>query len=491
MYSVDFTELPSMLNDWVKALWNDRNRYIVCRGGGGSGKSFGISQLLVYRAIAEPGHNILVVRKVGNSLRESCFSLIKETISSYGCNDLFKINKTDMTIECMNGNRFIFRGLDDAEKIKSINNITDIWIEEATEIEIEDYRQLNIRLRGKSKYPRQMFISFNPVSITHWLKREFFDNRKLDSTVVETTYKDNKFLDAEAIKVLEDFALTDPYYYSVYCLNEWGVTGKTVFPAQIVTLRIAALRQQTFKRGFFTFEYNNEQIDDATIQWVDDEEGFITIYSEPKQGYPYVLGGDTAGDGSDSFTGHIIDNTTGEQVATLKHQFDEDLYSRQIYCLGKYYNEALIGIETNFSTFPIKELERLNYYNQYTREMQDTYTGNLKKAFGFRTDKTTRPLIIANLIKIVREHPELIHDIPTLEEMLTFVRNEKGRPEAQNGSHDDLIMGLAITYQIRIQQDNQVIVPKVDKYDNSPSARAERHRNNLIKNHKKGRYKEL
>jgi phage terminase large subunit len=491
MFEVDFSELPSMLNDWVKGIWEDRNRYIVCRGGGGSGKSFGIAQLLVYRMIVETGHNILVVRKVGNSLRESCFSLLKETISSYGCNDLFKINKTDMTIECINGNKFIFRGLDDIEKIKSINGLTDIWIEEATELDVEDFRQLNIRLRGNTRYPKQMFISFNPISITHWIKGEFFDKRKKDATVIETTYKDNKFLDDEAIKVLEDFKESDPYYYSIYCLNQWGVTGKTVFNAQIITLRLVALKQQTFKRGMFTYQYINEQIDDSTIEWEDDDNGYITIYSEPKRGYPYVQGGDTSGDGSDNFTGHIIDNTTGEQVAVLKHQFDEDLYTRQMYCLGKYYNEALIGLEVNFSTYPIKELERLNYYNQYTRESTDTYTGELQKKFGFRTDRATRPIIIANLVKIVREHIELINDISTLEEMLTFVRNEKGKATAQNGKHDDLVMGLAITYQIRSQQDTTVTIPRVERWDNSPSAKAEKHRNNLIKNKKKGRYKEL
>ena len=491
MYNVDFSDLPNMLNNWIKKIWENRNRYIVCRGGGGSGKSFGIAQLLVYRMISEPGHNILVVRKVGNSLRESCFSLLKETISSYGCNDLFKINKTDMTIECVNGNRFIFRGCDDIEKIKSINNLTDIWIEEATELEVGDFRQLNIRLRGNSRYPKQMFISFNPISITHWIKKEFFDKKKKDATVIETTYKDNKFLDVEAIKVLEDFKDSDPYYYSIYCLNEWGVTGKTVFNAQIVTARIVALRQQTFKCGMFTYEYINEQIDDSTIEWEDDENGYITIYSEPKHGYPYVIGGDTAGDGSDNFTGQVIDNTTGEQVATLKHQFDEDMYVRQMYCLGKYYNNALISLEVNHSTFPIKELERLNYYNQFVRESTDTYTGELKKSFGFRTKKDTRPIIIANLVRIVRDCPELINDIPTLEEMLTFVRNEKGKPTAQNGSHDDLVMGLAIGHQARSQQDTTIILPQVERWDNSPSAKAERHRSNLIKKRKKGRYKEL
>ena len=143
MYDIDFSGLKDMTNKWIQDIWNDRNRYIVCKGGGGSGKSFGIAQLLVYRMLAEEGHKILVIRKVGNDLRESCFSLLKEVISLYGCDKLFTINKTDMSIECINGNRFILRGIDDPEKIKSINGITDIWIEEASELSVEDFRQLN------------------------------------------------------------------------------------------------------------------------------------------------------------------------------------------------------------------------------------------------------------------------------------------------------------------------------------------------------------
>lgn len=226
---IDFSELKEMVNPWVGKLWEDRNRYICCKGGGGSGKSYGIAQLLVYRMIAEEGHNILVIRKVGNTLRESCFNLLKEVIYLYGCEKLFNINKTEMSIECLNGNRFIMRGLDDAEKIKSINGITDIWIEEASEIAIEELRQLDIRLRGRTRNPKQMFLTFNPISISHWLKEEFFDNRKPNATVIETTYKDNKFLDEEAKVVLENFKITDPYFYMVYALGHWGITGGNYF----------------------------------------------------------------------------------------------------------------------------------------------------------------------------------------------------------------------------------------------------------------------
>ena len=144
MINVDFSQLGLLLNDWVKNIFYDRSRFIVCKGGGGSGKSFGIAEILVYRMIAEEGHKMLIIRKVDNTLRDSCFALIKEIIYLYNCQDLFNINKSDMTItNIYNGNQMIFKGLQDPERIKSINGITDIWIEEATELEVGDYRQLN------------------------------------------------------------------------------------------------------------------------------------------------------------------------------------------------------------------------------------------------------------------------------------------------------------------------------------------------------------
>lgn len=127
-----------------------------------------------------------------------------------------------------------------------------------------------------------------------------------------------------------------------------------------------------------------------------------------------------------------------------------------MYCLGKFYNYALIGLETNFSTYPTKELERLGYDYQYVREKEDEYTGKTEEKFGFRTTMITRPLILANLQQIFLEEIDKINDIETLREALTFIKNERGRPEAMEGEHDDLIMGLAITYYIRDQQSFKV-----------------------------------
>jgi phage terminase large subunit len=455
--------LTEQTNDKFLPLFNNKSRYLVLVGGGGSGKSIFAGRKILERTVTEKGHRFLVCRKVARTLRESCFKQLQGQISEhYNYND-FSINKTDMSIKHNpTGNEILFAGLDDVEKLKSIYNITGIWIEEASEIEEGDLNQLNIRLRGATAWYKQIIISFNPIDINHWLKKKFFDNTVSDATTIHSTYKDNRFLDDEAIKVLEAFKDTDPYYYQVYCLGEWGVLGKTIFDKQKVSERLSQIRDiKHLKTGFFVYEYVNEKIVDSSIKWVDDESGYIKIYEDVKKGYPYVIGGDTSGEGSDYFIGQVLNNINGCQVATLRHQFDEDIYAKQVYCLGKHYNNALIGIETNFSTYPVKELTRLGYSRQYVREHEDTFTGSIQKTYGFKTTSLTRPLIIAELVTLVREHIELFNDIATLEEMLTFVRNEKGRPEAQDGAHDDCIMALAITYYVRTQQRYTIEVDKL------------------------------
>lgn len=240
-------------------------------------------------------------------------------------------------------------------------------------------------------------------------------------------------------------------------------SGNCIFDKEIVINRIQEL-PKPLKIGYFEYQYDDtmpsgKKISD--IRWINDKNGYIEIYETPNI-YKYCIGGDTAGEGSDWFTGHVLNAKTGKQVARLRHQMDEDLYVRQIYCLGYYYQSkdkeggispALMCIESNFSSYPNKELVRLGYTNMFVREKEDRFSGVIDKSYGFKTTSVTRPVIIAELVKIVRESVELIFDKSTLEEMLTFVRNEKGRPEAQQGAHDDLVMGLAIAYYAR----NQVV----------------------------------
>lgn len=229
------------------------------------------------------------------------------------------------------------------------------------------------------------------------------------------------------------------------------LSGANVFDVEAIQTRLEHL-PRVLKQGFFEYEYDGITISD--IRWVNDHNGFIKLYALPTL-TQYCIGGDTAGgdSGEDFFTGHVLDARTGEQIAVLKHQFDSDLYAKQMYCLGRYYKDALIGIEANFDSYPIMELQRLGYTNQYVREAIDTYTGRTEKKFGFKTTSLTRPTIISRLIEIVREHCDTINDKATLEELLTIIRNEKGRIEAPVGGHDDMMVGLAIAHQIREQVD--------------------------------------
>lgn len=226
-------------------------------------------------------------------------------------------------------------------------------------------------------------------------------------------------------------------------------TGSCYFNKEKIINRIQQV-EEPISRGSFIFDYDGLTI--RNIKWQEDEKGPIKIYKKPEERKPYVLSGDTAGEGSDYFTGHVLDNITGKQVAVLRQEFDEITYTRQMYCLGMYYNQALIGIEANYTTYPIKELSRLEYPRQYIREKEDSYTNKYEKSYGFKTTSITRPVILAELQTIVKEQIELIVDKETLEEMLTFIKNEKGRPEAQQGYHDDLVLALAIAYYIRTQQ---------------------------------------
>ena len=237
-------------------------------------------------------------------------------------------------------------------------------------------------------------------------------------------------------------------------------SGNCVFNIELLMQRKVELQQlykeKPYKRGFFKFKWNDAEAKDyilnSTIEFVESHMGMIKIYEDPKAHGFYVLGGDTAGDGSDFFAGTMIDNTTGKRVATLHAKVDADIYTWQMYCLGMYYNQALASIEINFNTFPVIELKRLKYPHQYIREEYDSISKKMQEKFGWKTDRNTRPLIISEEQSIVKDHIELFTDIETIEEMLTFIYDEDLRPDATEGKHDDLLFSDMIAQATRWQQ---------------------------------------
>ena len=132
--AVWYRQLRETNNETFMPLFADTHRYLVLKGGGGSGKSIFAGRKILERATSEPGHRFLVCRKVARTLRESCFKQLLHQLAEYYPDCGYKVNKSDMVITFANGSEILFAGLDDVEKLKSIFNITGIWIEEASEL---------------------------------------------------------------------------------------------------------------------------------------------------------------------------------------------------------------------------------------------------------------------------------------------------------------------------------------------------------------------
>lgn len=241
-------------------LENYNKRYLVMIGGGGSGKSYFAGQKIIYRMLKEKNHKILVTRKVDRTLRHSTFDLLKDVVNMFRCDQYFNYNKTEMGITCnLTNSQIIHKGLDDVEKIKSIQGLTSIWIEEATEITKQDFMQLDIRLRGEMPYYKQIILSFNPIDITHWLYDYFFanpsDRIKSNTSVIHTTYKDNPYLDQEYKEVLEGLIEQDVNYYNIYALGNWGILTGLIYKTFIIIENYPNSFEETFYG--LDFGYNN------------------------------------------------------------------------------------------------------------------------------------------------------------------------------------------------------------------------------------------
>jgi len=206
-------------------------RYELFYGGAGSGKSAFVAQKLVLKHMTEKNRKTLIVRKVKSTLRNSVFPEIIFWIKYFRVEDFFTIPSgkgNSLDIEGPNGNKFIFTGLDNVEKLKSISGITDMWIEEATELEQKDFQQLDLRIRGQDAN-KQFILTFNPTDSNHWIKKFFFDSQMKNTTILRTTHLDNKFLDEESRENLEKYITIDQTWYNIYALGEWGILSDLIY----------------------------------------------------------------------------------------------------------------------------------------------------------------------------------------------------------------------------------------------------------------------
>lgn len=256
-------------------------------GGSSSGKSFFITDKIVIDTI--DGCNWLCCRNVAKTIRNSVFNEVVKSINSMGVAMHFKINKSDMVITCtLNKKQILFCGLDDPEKVKSITPqegvLERIFIEEATEVKRESYLQLKKRLRGRSNKSKHILMAFNPILKSHWIYKDFFgkweDNKNTyedkDVTILKTTYKDNLFLTKADRELLENE--TDPYFYNVYTLGNWGVLGYVIFKNWCV--KNLATLIPTFDKIYCGCDFG----------YAVDENALIKVHYDKKQKKIYVFG---------------------------------------------------------------------------------------------------------------------------------------------------------------------------------------------------------
>lgn len=211
-----------------KPFFENKDRYAILYGGAGSGKSYSAAMKIVFRLLSENPHRFLIVRKVMATQKESTVKLLRSVASTVAkecgttAERMFTFRESPPSIvNNLNKNEVIFIGMDDPEKVKSITDITGIWVEEATELAEDEFDQLDLRLRGETAHPKQIILTFNPVSESHWIKERFF-NGLSDTFIHKSVFQHNKFAGAEYAAVIERFRVSNPSYYQVYGEGEWG-----------------------------------------------------------------------------------------------------------------------------------------------------------------------------------------------------------------------------------------------------------------------------
>lgn len=230
-------KLPELVGKGYKDFWNFKGRYRVCKGSRGSKKSKTTALFFIYSMMKYPGANLLVVRKVYRTLKDSCFTDLKWAINTLGVQDYWSVKESPLEIIYIpTGQKILFRGLDDPLKVTSITvetgNLCWAWIEEAYEINKEqDFNMLDESIRGTVEEPlyKQITLTFNPWNERHWIKKRFFDVEDNNIMAKTTNYMCNEWLDESDKKLFEDMKKNNPRRYQVAGLGNWGIVEGLVY----------------------------------------------------------------------------------------------------------------------------------------------------------------------------------------------------------------------------------------------------------------------
>lgn len=282
------------INEW-------QYKFQLIFGGYGSSKSYNTALKIILKCLKET-RKVLVIREVYETIRDSCFDLFEEIIEDLGLTNYVKIKISPMTITFPNGSKIIFKGMDKPAKLKSINGVSIIWVEEASEIKYEGFKELVGRLRHPT-LSNHIILTWNPVDESNWTYKQFFIDEENDRTVIdpETVYTnkvlakgnyyyhhsvptDNKFLTEEYINELAAIKEYDPDLYRTAYLGKYGIKGQKVLPQltrmgyQDVADLMKFIPENMKKTGM---DFGFEKSANAVVRMaIDDENKILYVYDE-------------------------------------------------------------------------------------------------------------------------------------------------------------------------------------------------------------------
>lgn len=279
--------------------WSTKFQFLV--GGYGSSKSYHVALKVILKLIKER-RTALVVREVYDTHRDSTFSLFSELIEDMGLAHVIQVTASPMQVRFPNGSKIIFKGMDKPAKLKSINNVSLIWLEECSEIKYEGFKELLGRLRHPT-LPLHMILSTNPVSKDNWSYTHFFKDEEKERFVLDdeelyekrtiitnntyyhhSTADDNKFLPESYVEQLEEMKEYDYDLYRIARRGRFGINGTRVLPQFEVLPHdkvLAMMNEINVQQNFVGMDFGFEESYNAVIRMaVDVEKRWLFIYWE-------------------------------------------------------------------------------------------------------------------------------------------------------------------------------------------------------------------
>lgn len=299
---MDNKEVVFALNDHFYDFIDDwEHKFYFLVGGYGSSKSYHVAVKLIKKLLQEK-RKALVIREVFDTIRDSCFDLLEEVANAMGVEEYLTFTTSPMQVRFKNGSRIIFKGMDKPAKLKSLNGVSVVWIEECSEVKYEGFKEILGRLRHPT-LSNHIILSTNPVSKSNWCYKHFFQDRKNNVLILDdeelyrkrimivgntyyhhSTVDDNFFVPASYVEQLDDLQIHDPDLYRVARKGRFGINGTLVFPQfeiqphKKVLELMKAVKSPLEKNGMdfgFVTSYNA-----ALRMLIDHEEKILYIYKE-------------------------------------------------------------------------------------------------------------------------------------------------------------------------------------------------------------------